>query len=80
MMQDYDLTTPSGKQAFQRWVVEIIRNEINSYVQQVLYERNATNITTPTTSDTNPITNSVYTADEIRDLRLERLEQATFRR
>jgi hypothetical protein len=79
-MQDYDLNTPTGKQAFQRWITELIRNEINSYVQQVLYERNATNITTPTITDINPNTNAVYTANEIRDLRLERLEQATFRR
>jgi hypothetical protein len=79
-MQDYDLTTPQGKQAFQRWVTEIIRNEINSYVEQVLFQRNATNITTPTTSDTNPSTNTTYTAAEIQDFRLERLEQATFRR
>jgi hypothetical protein len=79
-MQDYDLTTPAGKQAFQRWVTELIRNEINSYVEQVLFQRNATNITVPTTSDTNPVTNAAYTAAEIRDFRLDRLEQATFRR
>lgn len=79
-MQDYDLTTPAGKQAFQRWVTELIRNEVNSYVRQVLFDRNATNITTPTTNDTNPITNSNYTAAEIQDFRLDRLEQATFRR
>jgi hypothetical protein len=79
-MQDYDLTTPAGKQAFQRWMTELIRNEINSYVEQVLFQRNATNVTVPTTSDTNPATGSLYTAAEIRDFRLERLEQATFRR
>lgn len=79
-MQDYDLTTPQGKQEFQRWITALIRNEINSYVEQVLFQRNATNITTPTTSDTNPVTNVVYTAAEIQDFRLERLEQATFRR
>lgn len=79
-MQDYDLTTPAGKQEFQRWVTELIRNEVNSYVRQVLFDRNATNITTPTTNDTNPITNSNYTAAEIQDFRLDRLEQATFRR
>ena len=33
---DFDLTTPQGKQEFQRWVVMIIRNEINSYARQVL--------------------------------------------
>ena len=35
-MPDFDLTTPAGKQAFQAWVVNIIRNEINSYARQVL--------------------------------------------
>jgi len=79
-MQDYDLTTPAGKQAFQRWITELIRNEINSYVEQVLFQRNATNVTVPTTSDTNPATGFLYTAAEIQDFRLERLEQATFRR
>ena len=33
-MQDYDLSTSSGKQEFQRWVIELIRNEINSYTKQ----------------------------------------------
>lgn len=77
---DYDLTTPQGKQAFQRWITELIRNEINSYVEQVLFQRNATNITTPTTSDTNPVTDAFYTEAEIQNFRLDRLEQATFRR
>jgi len=77
---DYDLTTPQGKQAFQRWITELIRNEINSYVEQVLFQRNATNITTPTTSDTNPVTDTFYTEAEIQNFRLDRLEQATFRR
>jgi hypothetical protein len=79
-MQNYDFTTPSGKQAFQLWVTELIRNEVNSYVRQVLFDRNAANITTPTVSDNNPLTGSAYTAAEIQDFRLERLEQATFRR
>ena len=35
-MPDFDLTTAQGKQAFQQWVVMIIRNEINSYTRQVL--------------------------------------------
>jgi hypothetical protein len=35
-MPDFDLNTPQGKQEFQRWVVGIIRNEINSYTRQVL--------------------------------------------
>jgi hypothetical protein len=79
-MLNYDLTSPAGQQAFQRWVVQIIRNEINSYIQQVLFDRNAINITTPTVTDINPNTGNAYNPDEIRDLRLERLEQATFRR
>jgi len=33
-MQDYDLSTSSGKQEFQRFIIELIRNEINSYVKQ----------------------------------------------
>lgn len=74
------MTTPAGKQAFERFIVELIRNEINSYVRQVLFDRNAANITSPTTSDVNPVTNLVYTAGEIQDFRLDRLENATFRR
>jgi len=35
-MPDFDLTTPSGKQAFQQWLVNVIRNEVNSYTRQVL--------------------------------------------
>jgi hypothetical protein len=33
-MQDYDLSSPSDRQAFQRFIIELIRNEINSYVKQ----------------------------------------------
>ena len=33
---NFDLTTPSGKQEFQQWLVNIIRNEVNSYARQVL--------------------------------------------
>jgi hypothetical protein len=33
-MQDYDLATSSGKQEFQRFIIELIRNEINSYTKQ----------------------------------------------
>ncbi len=79
-MITYDLTTESGKQDFQRWVTELIRNEVNSVVRQVLFDRNRVNITTPNTSDTNPNTNLPYTAQEVIDYRLERLEQATYRR
>jgi hypothetical protein len=64
-MNNYDLTTPSGQQEFQRWVTELIRNEVNSYVRQVLFERNAQYI------DTGSLTDSQ---------RIDRLEQATFRR
>ena len=33
-MQDYDFSNPSDKQAFQRFMVELMRNEINSYTKQ----------------------------------------------
>jgi hypothetical protein len=33
-MQDYDLSSPSDRQAFQRFIIELIRNEINSYAKQ----------------------------------------------
>ena len=33
-MQDYDLSSPSDRQAFQRFIIELIRNEINSYTKQ----------------------------------------------
>ncbi len=35
-MPDFDLTTAAGKQAFQSWLTNIIRNEVNSYVRQVI--------------------------------------------
>lgn len=35
-MPDFDLSTPSGKQAFQQWFVNVVRNEVNSYARQVL--------------------------------------------
>ena len=35
-MPDFDLSTAAGKQAFQAWVTNIIRNEVNSYVRQVI--------------------------------------------
>jgi|694.fasta_scaffold119389_2 hypothetical protein len=40
-MPDFDLTTAQGKQAFAQWIVAFIRNEINSYVRQVLKEGDA---------------------------------------
>lgn len=61
----YDLTTPGGQQAFEKWVTMLIRNEVNSYVRQVLFDRNATYIDTGSLSDTE---------------RIDRLEQAVFRR
>ena len=33
-MQDYDFSNPSDKQAFQRFIIELIRKEINSYTKQ----------------------------------------------
>lgn len=33
-MQNYDLTSENGKQEFQRWITELIRNEINSYAKE----------------------------------------------
>lgn len=33
-MQNYDLTSESGRQEFQRWIIELIRNEINSYAKE----------------------------------------------
>lgn len=79
---NYDLTTSKGQQDFERWIVALIRNEVNSIVRQVLFERNTTNITNPTTSDIKPGSSppTPYTEDEIQNLRLDRLEQATFRR
>lgn len=35
-MPDFDLTTARGKQEFQSWVTMIVRNEVNSYVRQVI--------------------------------------------
>lgn len=64
-MINYDLTTSAGQQEFQRWVTELIRNEINSYIKQVLFDRNAQYI------DTGSLTTTE---------RIQRLEQAVFRR
>ena len=64
-MQDYDLTSDQGRQEFERWIVALIRNEVNSYIQEVLFNRNTTYIDTGTLTDTE---------------RIIRLEQATFRR
>ena len=64
-MLDYDLSNDQGKQEFERWVTAIIRNEVNAYIQVVLFNRNTTYIDTGTLTDAERIT---------------RLEQATFRR
>jgi len=64
-MPNYDLTTAAGQQEFQRWVTELIRNEINSYIKQVLFDRNAQYVDTSGMTDTQ---------------RIDRLEQAVFRR
>lgn len=65
-MQDYDLTTAAGKQAFQRFIVELIRNEVNSYARQVIADRG----TTANVNDGTLLTDTK---------RIERLEQAVFR-
>jgi hypothetical protein len=65
-MQDYDLTTTAGKQAFQRFIIELIRNEVNSYARQVIADRG----TTINISDGTSLSDSD---------RLDRLEQAVFR-
>lgn len=35
-MPEFDLSTPQGKQAFQSWVTNLIRKEVNSYTRQVI--------------------------------------------
>lgn len=76
-MPNYDLTTASGQQEFQRWVTELIRNEVNSYIKQVLFDRNAQYIdgaiVDPSTG--NPLSGAALTT-----ARVDRLEQAVFRR
>ncbi len=64
-MREFDLSTSAGQQAFQRYVVELVRNEINSYAKQVLFDRTSTAYVEPSTG----------TDAE----RLARLEQAVFR-
>jgi predicted AAA+ superfamily ATPase len=69
-MLDYDLTNDQGKQEFERWIVAIIRNEVNAYIQEVLFNRNTQYI------DGTGGVSGTLSADE----RITRLEQATFRR
>jgi hypothetical protein len=64
-MQDYDLNSDQGRQEFERWIVALIRNEVNAYIQEVLFNRNTTYIDAENLTDTE---------------RIIRLEQATFRR
>ena len=65
MIQNYDLDTPAGKQAFEKYITMLIRNEVNSYVRQVLAER---------FSSTYIDTGTLTTSD-----RVDRLEQAVFK-
>jgi hypothetical protein len=67
-MREFDLTTAAGQQAFQRYVVELVRNEINSYAKQVLFDRTSTTYVDPT---------SITGLTDQQ--RIERLEQAIFR-
>lgn len=69
-MRDYDLTSASGRQAFERYIVELIRNEINSYVNQVISDRS--------TSAFVEIPSGLSKNDE-QDYRLDRIEQTVFR-
>ena len=65
-MPNYDLSTAAGQQEFQRWVTELIRNEINSYARQVLVDRSS-------------IMN-IADASTLSDAdRISRLEQVVFR-
>jgi hypothetical protein len=63
-MRDFDLTSSAGQQAFQRYIVELIRNEINSYAKQVLADRSSTAFIETGLTDAE---------------RLDRLEQTIFR-
>lgn len=63
-MLSFDLESAQGQQEFQRWVTEIIRKEVNSYIRTVLFQRDSTYI------DTGTLTT---------DQRVARLEQALFR-
>lgn len=69
-MPNYDLSTAAGQQEFQRWITELIRNEVNSYIKQVLFDRNAQYI-----DNTGGATGTLSNTE-----RIERLEQALFRR
>ena len=65
-MRDYDLTSAAGKQAFERFIVELIRNEINSYARQVIADR--------------AVMANIADGTSLTDAeRIARLEQAVFR-
>ena len=65
-MREFDLTSPAGQQAFERFIVSLIRNEINSYARQVLVDRTATS--------------NIADSSTLSDAdRIARLEQAVFR-
>lgn len=65
-MREFDLTSPAGQQAFERYIVSLIRNEINSYARQVLVDRTATS--------------NIADSSTLSDAdRIARLEQAVFR-
>ena len=64
-MRNFDLDSAAGQQAFERFIVELIRNEINSYAKQVLADRTSTMFI-----DAGTLTDAE---------RLARLEQAVFR-
>lgn len=64
-MRNFDLESAAGQQAFERFIVELIRNEINSYAKQVLADRTSTMFI-----DAGTLTDAE---------RLARLEQAIFR-
>jgi len=69
-MFNYDLSTSAGKQAFEKYLVMTIRNEVNSIIRQVIADRfSSTSLDVPTGLSKN---------DE-QDYRLERLERATFK-
>jgi hypothetical protein len=64
-MRNFDFDSAAGQQAFERFIVELIRNEINSYAKQVLVDRTST---------------AFIDAGTLTDAeRLARLEQAVFR-
>lgn len=65
-MRVFDFDSAKGQQAFERFILELIRREINSYARQVLFDRSSsTNI-----ADASSLSDSE---------RIARLEQAVFR-